>query len=106
MNSDGLYRCLVFLDLTNESFQGLDGDGFITGLHFIGTAAGAFPGEVFKALGGEERHNAFKHLAEGTSDDEFDVIGGFQDNSDLIDAEPAEHFEQRILFRIGCGRFC
>jgi len=55
MNGDGRCRSLIFPDLTDEGFLSPDDDGFIAGLHFIGPAAGAFPGEVFKAFGRKVR---------------------------------------------------
>jgi hypothetical protein len=45
---------LIFPDLIDQRFQRVDGNLFVAVFHFIGAAAGAFPGEVFEPLGGQE----------------------------------------------------
>lgn len=78
----------------------MDSDVLVAAFHFISTAARAFPGEVFEAFGGEKGYDTFEHQAERTRDDEFDIVGCFQDDGDLVDAESAEDFKKCCGFSV------
>jgi len=67
----------IFPDLIDQRFQRVDGNLFVVGFHFIGAAAGAFPGEVFEPLGGQERDDPAQYQAEGARNNQFNIIRRF-----------------------------